>query len=176
MVKKHKNTDSQNSDRIETAQDIQFENIARLNDLEKRFEENEEKLISTEEKFKRLLADYQNQERRHKEQESLIIRMASAALIEKLLVNIDALQMAQQHLKDKGLQMIIDQFLSTFSGEGLQAIDTADQNFDPIIMDCVEVVSGPKDQVVEVLSSGYYLYDKVLRPAKVKVGSGLKSN
>jgi len=121
---------------------------------------------------KRVLADYQNQERRHREQESAIIKMASASLLEKLLSDIDALKMAQNHLKDKGLQMVIDKISDTLRGEGLQQIETDGKQFDPLTMDCTEVVSGKKDVVVETVSVGYYLFDKVLRAAKVKVGSG----
>lgn len=123
--------------------------------------------------YRRALADYQNQERRHKEMSSSFIKMASAALIEKLLLNLDALQMAQTHLKDPGLQMVIDQFKATFAQEGLSEILTDDQIFDPLTMDCLEIVPGEKDKVVETVSPGYYLFDKVLRPAKVKVGSGI---
>lgn len=178
MVKKTNKTPL-NPDHVETAEEIQFENIARLNELEKRFAETEEKLSSaedklnaTEDKFKRILADYQNQERRHKEQESQIIKMASASLLEKILLDLDALQMAQNHLKDKGLQMVIDKFNNTLNQEGLTKINSDDQDFDPLIMDCTEVVPGEKDKVVETVSDGFLLFDKVLRPAKVKVGSG----
>lgn len=125
-----------------------------------------------ENSHKRILADYQNQERRHKEQESQIIRMASSSLIEKILLDLDSLQMAQNHLKDKGLQMVLDKFASTLSQEGLTPIKTEGEIFDPLTMDCTEVVAGEKDKVVENVSPGYYLFDKVLRPAKVKVGSG----
>jgi molecular chaperone GrpE len=121
---------------------------------------------------KRILADYQNQERRHKEQESHLIKMASASLIEKLLLDIDALKIAQMHLKDKGLQMVIDTLENTLSQEGLAAIKTDGEDFDPLTMDCTEVVLGSKDKVVETVSTGYYLFDKILRAAKVKVGSG----
>lgn len=172
MVKKSKNTNPNNPDRVETVQEIQLENMAKLNDLETRLAENEDRLAGAEEKLKRTLADYQNQERRHREMSSSLIKMASASLIEKLLLNLDALQLAQAHLRDKGLQMVIDQFIQTFSGEGLSEIDSDGKSFDPLTMDCVETVSGEKDQVVETISKGYFLFDKVLRPAKVKVGSG----
>lgn len=122
--------------------------------------------------YRRALADYQNQHRRHQEQESAIVRMASAILIEKLLLNIDALVLAQSHLKDQGLQMVIKQFMDTFSQEGLKPIESDGKDFDPLIMDCVDTVPGDKDKVVETVSPGYYLYEKVLRPAKVKVGNG----
>jgi len=125
-----------------------------------------------ENKYRRALADYQNQERRHKETSSAFIKMANAGLIEKLLLSLDALQRAQTHLKDQGLQMVIDQFQSTFSEEGLSPIESDGKNFDPLTMDCTEIIPGKKDKVIETVTQGYFLFDKVLRPAKVKVGSG----
>ncbi len=171
MVKKTKNI-LNNPDHVESAQETQMETLTKLNKLQEKFYEIEMKVDVAEEKYKRVLADYQNQARRHKEQESAIIRMASAILIEKLLLSLDSLQMAQSHLKDKGLQMVIDQFLTTFAEEGLSPIESDGKDFDPLTMDCTEVVPGKKDRVIETVSPGYYLNEKVLRPAKVKVGSG----
>lgn len=173
MVKKNKDTNAKNPDRVETVQEIQLKNMARISALEKRFEENEEKLARAEEKHLRLIADYQNQERRHKEMSSSLIKMASASLIEKLLLNLDALYLAQSHLNDNGLKMVIDQFVNTFSQEGLSEIASDHKDFDPLLMDCIEIVPGKKDMVIETVSKGYFLFNKVLRPAKVKVGSGI---
>ena len=104
-------------------------NITELARLSSRVEE-------LESNYKRVLADYQNQERRHKEQQVNTIKMASAALIEKLLLNLDSLEMAQTHLKDRGLQIVIDQLRATLGQEGLSVINSDDQDFDPLLMDC----------------------------------------
>ncbi|OGD83309.1 nucleotide exchange factor GrpE [Candidatus Collierbacteria bacterium RIFOXYD1_FULL_40_9] len=130
------------------------------------------KILELEQNHKRVLADYQNQERRHKELETQIVKFAQASLIEKILLSIDSLEMAQFHLKDKGLQMVIDQLFKTLESEGLKTIDTNNLVFDPNTMDCLELATGEKDLVIETVSKGYLLYDKVLRPAKVKVGNG----
>ena len=37
-------------------------------------------------------------------------------------------------------------------------------------MDCLEVVKGSKNKVIEVVKKGYQLHGHVLRPAQVKVG------
>ena len=124
--------------------------------------------------YKRVLADYQNQDRRFKEAQGHLIKFANASLLDKLLENIDSLEMAVGHLKDSGLTMIIGQLLETLKAEGLQSIESDGKTFDPLTMDCIEVVPGEKDKVVETLNNGYLLYDKVLRPAKVKVGSGIE--
>jgi len=150
MVKKHLNT----------------EEIEKLN---LRIEE-------LESDYRRVLADYKNQERRFKDQEILVVKMANSVLLEKLLLNLDSLILAQSHLKDKGLEMVIGQIFSTLSQEGLVEIKTDNQPFDPVTMDCTEITPGEKDMVVETISKGYYLFDKVLRPAKVKVGDGMENS
>lgn len=124
--------------------------------------------------YKRVLADYQNQERRFKEAQGQFVKYANAALLEKILLNIDSLEMAQNHLKDAGLEIVIKQLLETLKNEGLRSIETDGTLFDPKTMDCVEAVPGKKDHVTETLTKGYFIFDKVLRPAKVKVGTGAK--
>lgn len=127
-----------------------------------------------EENYKRVLADYHNQERRFRENKKIIIEFANASLLDKLLLNFDSLEMAEKHLKDPNLGIVIKQLFETLKTEGLQSIESDGKLFDPLTMDCVEVVPGDKDIVVETLTKGYLLFDKVLRPAKVNVGSGKK--
>jgi len=129
------------------------------------------KIAELEESYKRVLADYHNLERRQKEAQSDLVKMANATLIEKLLLVLDSLVLAQNHLKDKGLKIVIDQFEKILASEGLEKIKSDDQEFDPILMDCVEVVSGKHNVVVSTSEVGFTLYGKVLRPAKVKVGN-----
>mgnify|MGYP001304088613 CR=1 FL=1 len=134
------------------------------------------RIAELETNYKRVLADYQNQDRRFKEAQSQIIKFAGAVLIEKILPNIDSLEKAQNHLKDSGLEMVIKELHETLKSEGLQPIESDNKLFDPKTMDCVEAIPGKKDQVVETLTKGYFLYGKVLRPAKVRVGSGANSH
>jgi molecular chaperone GrpE len=133
-------------------------------------------VANLENNYRRALADYQNQERRYKETQSQLVSMANAILIEKLLFPLDTLQTAQKHLKDQGLQMTIDNIFSILTGEGLEEIKSDDQEFDPLTMDCLEITEGEKNKVIETINKGYLLSGKVLRPAKVKVGSGADSN
>lgn len=164
MVKKHndKHTESNRPHEQKTV----------VEDLQKQLSEKELALQDATEKHLRALADYHNLVRRTKDTESLLIKTANASLMEKILSNLDHLLLAQKNLNDKGLQMVIDGFFQTLNSEGLTEIKSDGQTFDPFLMDCVELVSGPKDRVMETTSKGFLLYDKTLRPAKVKVGSG----
>lgn len=122
--------------------------------------------------YLRALADYQNLEKRGQNEKKDFVKYANESLIDKILGVTDDLERAQSHLKDQGLQMVVDQFLSILESEGVTTITTANKDFNPQLMDCVEVVDGPKDKVVDTLSKGYLYHDKVLRPARVIVGSG----
>lgn len=131
-------------------------------------------LQDLENRFKRALADYQNLEKRHASQKNDLIKFANQGLLDKLLPLLDDLERAQAHLHDSGLNLIINQFHQLLISEGVSPIISDKQTFDPQIMDCAEVVPGPSNKVVTTLVKGYYYHDRVLRPARVEVGSGQK--
>ena len=135
-----------------------------------------DEIIILNDKLARTLADYQNQEKRHQSQRSQIIKMANENLLYNLLPIVDDLERAQSHLKDQGLSHVIKQFIKTLDDEGVKVVDPVGLDFDPLAMDCAEVVDGPKDKVVKTVLKGYTYADKILRPAKVEVGSGNKLN
>ena len=53
----------------------------------------------------------------------------------------------------------------------INALKLSDK-FDPFTMECIEVVAGDEEIVIEDVSPGYMYNDKVLRVAQVKVGGG----
>jgi molecular chaperone GrpE len=130
----------------------------------------EEKIADLENKWKRALADYQNLEKRVKKEKENFAKFSNASLIDKLLSVLDAFEKCVEHLEDKGLNLVLEQFKAVLESEGLEEIKTEREKFDPEKMDAAEIVDGPKNKVVEVVLKGYLLNGKVLRPAKVKVG------
>lgn len=137
--------------------------------------ELEIKIATLEDNYKRALADYQNLER------SIVTRVQSKMVFEKkilfasLLSLLDDLERASQHLDDKGIAMIVQQFHSTLKNEGVEVITSDDQPFDPLTMECTDKVTGPKDVVINTLTKGYKFSDTVLRVAQVTVGNGQDS-
>lgn len=136
-------------------------------------EKLESRIAELETLWKRALADYQNLEKRVADQKSMYIKLANMSLIQNLIDVEDDLERASNHLKDKGLEMIVSRLKVVLKDEGLEEIVVENQNFDPSTMECVEVVEGQKDVVMKVAQKGYRLYDTVLRPVKVEVGSGI---
>lgn len=126
-----------------------------------------------ESRLLRALADYQNLERRQVVDRQNLVKYANQNLLTDLLPLLDDLDRAQAHLQDKGLQIVLDHFNKFLSDQDVTEIKAEGQMFDPLTMDCSEVVTGEKDQVVSVSSRGYLFSDKVLRPARVSVGGGI---
>ncbi|MBU2592261.1 MAG: nucleotide exchange factor GrpE [Patescibacteria group bacterium] len=125
-----------------------------------------------EDQLKRALADYHNLDRRIGERSFEWKGKVLSRIVDKLLEVYDDLCRAEKHLKERGLTIAVNQFWAVLESEGVSKIKTKEADFDPELMDCVEVVPGSENQVVETIVKGYSLNGKVIRPAKVKVGRG----
>jgi molecular chaperone GrpE len=133
-------------------------------------EELHSKLEESESKYRRALADYQNLQKRVSEEKQDWVRSANKELLLRLLPILDTLVLANQHDQSEGLKVSINQFLDTLKAEGVTKIKTVGEEFDPHLMECVVTEEGEDNKVLEELRSGYIMYDRVLRPAQVKVG------
>ncbi len=131
-----------------------------------------DRISQLEDQLKRALSDYYNLDRRIEERNCEWKERALSRIVDKLLEVYDDLCRAEGHLKERGLTMAVNQFWAVLESEGVSEIKTDGENFDPELMDCVEVVEGPENKVVETMVKGYFLNGTVIRPAKVKVGRG----
>lgn len=128
-----------------------------------------------ENQLKRALADYQNLVKRVNEDKQDFIKFANADLLAKLLPVLDDLEKTQEHLKNAGLQLTIDKFKSVLQAEGISKIKLLNTVFDPKNAECVELIPGKKDYIIEIVQTGYALANRVLRPARVKVGNSISN-
>src|SRR5574344_659715 len=144
--------------------------ITKDDQLLKKIAELEEKNTSLLDNLSRSLADYSNLEKRNESQRQLFVTLATTSILTKMIDVLDDLNLAQKHLNDPGLKMAIDKFNSVLKTEGLEEINPVNLEFDPQFMECVEVVDGQTNFVVEVKKLGYKLNGHVIRPAQVTVG------
>ena len=138
--------------------------------VKKKAKKTEQKPEDFENRLKRALADYANLEKRIEREKESFVKLANAQLLDKLLSVLDDFELCEEHLNDEGVSLVCERFKEVLESEEVEEIKASGQKFDPETMDAVEIVSGPKNKVVEVILKGYLLNDKVLRPAKVKVG------
>ncbi|MBW7960291.1 nucleotide exchange factor GrpE [Microgenomates bacterium UTCPR1] len=127
-------------------------------------------------KYLRALADYQNFEKRTKDEKMELVEMANIGLITKLLPFLDDLDKAEIFVKDEGLKMIKDHLLKILGEFNVQTLDVMGKPFDPITSEAIDIVQGKEDNiVVEILRKGYRMREKILRVAQVKVSKKIKS-
>lgn len=74
----------------------------------------------------------------------------------------------------EGMELIFKKFMKTLEGQGVQKIETANQEFNTDFHEAVALVPGMGDdnkgKVIDCVQTGYTLNDKVIRHAKVAVG------
>lgn len=132
----------------------------------------QEKVSEMEGNWKRALADYKNLVDRTNKEKKQFVEFANEVLVLKLLAVYDSLEMLGKYNQDQGLLLTIKQFEQVLKEEGLKEIEALGKEFNTNEMEGIEMVAGEKGIVVEVLTKGFYLKEKILRPARVKVGNG----
>ena len=128
---------------------------------------------------KRTMADMQNQKRRFEEEKKVLITMGNVGLIKSLLPIIDNLNRAKEHAPENtdkewlnGIEMSLNQLNTELTNFGLKEIPTKDEKFNPDLHEALLQGEGEKDIIIEELEKGYMLGERVIRHAKVKVGTG----
>lgn len=158
--------DTNKKQKEETVEDV----IEKTEDSSKELQDFENELRDLDGKYKRALADYQNLEKRVREERTQWIKTANRDLLLRMLSIVDTLLLAKQHSDDKTLHIATAQFLDVLKSEGVTRIETEGKKFDPKLMECITVVEGKDGDVVAQLRPGFMLHDTVLRPAHVSVG------
>ena len=109
---------------------------------------------------------------------------AAAALVDKLLPVLDALDLATDHVGDvdsdeaKALVAASGLLQGVLAKEGLERIDPVGQEFDPNAHEAVGQIPAPDDAepsasgepvVAQVMRAGYRWHGTIVRPAMVMV-------
>lgn len=129
----------------------------------------------------RARAEFDNYRKRMLREGEQLRKTAAQGLMRDLLPIVDNLERALGHVEDKtdglalGVEMILKQFASVLSNQGLEPIPAKGEPFDPNIHEALThqpSAEYPADTVMEEFQRGYRLGDFVLRPTQVVVSSG----
>lgn len=146
-------------------------------ELEKDKEEAPEAL---KELAARAQADLQNAKERMEREKRDIRQFALEGTIVKLLPTIDNFQRAFSHLPEdlaehdwvKGVSAVEKEFMTMLAESGFTKIEVLGKPVDTKYHEVLQMGPGEKDIILQEFEAGYTLNEKVLRPAKVKVGNG----
>ena len=149
---------------------------AELTACRKELEAQTEKCKEYEDRYLRMMAEYDNFRKRSAKEKEGVYADAYADCIANLLPILDNLERAEkcdnlEGLK-KGLEMTAKAFDDALSKMGITEIET--KTFDPNLHNAVmhiEDESFGESEIVEVFQKGYAKGDKVIRYAMVKVAN-----
>ena len=139
-------------------------------EYEKKIKELEDKVESLDNSWKRALADYKNLEKRTAEERESFLNFVKIQVLESFLPFFDNLEKLEEHSKDEGLKITLKDLQRVLNLMGVQEIEAEGKDFDPNIMEAIEMTEGEKNKVLKIHQKGYLLNGNLLRPAKVAVG------
>jgi len=131
-------------------------------------------------RYMRTLADFENFRKRSDREKNDFRRYALAESMREILPVLDNFDRALEHAEGgddfhKGVLLIYKQLFDALQKSGLRTIEDNGVRFDPNIHEAVireEDPSVPNHTVSAILQKGYFLHDRLLRPALVKVAVG----
>ena len=139
-------------------------------------------LADQKDKYLRLMAEFENFKRRTAKERVDLIQTAGKDVIVSLLDVMDDCDRAEKQLngsddiavQKEGIQLVFNKIRTTLHAKGLKSMESIDQLFDVELHEAITEVPVPdaskKGKVIDEVTKGYYLNDKIIRFAKVVVG------
>ncbi len=144
-----------------------------LSEKTKEAEENYARLV-------RLAADMENLKKRQEKERADLLLYANENLIKELLPVVDNLERALEHGRQseapeamlEGIDLVFQGFLKALARFGVTPLNSVGQQFDPAFHNAVmqeETTEVPDCIITKELQKGYFLNQRLLRPAMVVV-------
>ena len=130
----------------------------------------------------RLRAEFDNYRKRTMREKADLIKMGGEGALKNLLPVIDDFERALQNIPTteevkalrEGVELIYTKFINYLGQQGVKAIEAVGKPFDTEEFEAIATIPAPqpdlKGKVIDCVQTGYVLYDKVLRHARVVVG------
>lgn len=140
-------------------------------------------LETANDKYLRLYAEFDNYKRRVAKERIELMQSAGKEVIANLLPVLDDLDRALKAFEtatevapiQEGVSLVTQKLKNTLTSQGLKEMESIGKPFDADLHEAITNVPAPSDdlkgKVIDEIEKGYFLHDKVLRHAKVVVGS-----
>lgn len=152
-------------------------------DPAKKIEELEAQLEHEKKEYLFLMADFENFRKRTIKEKADLIKNGTEGAMRDLLPVVDDLERALDAINKggdldslkEGVDLIYNKFVKYLESQHVSAIESTGKDFDTDIHEAVTTFPAPdpsmKGKVIDTTIKGYMINDKVLRHAKVVVGS-----
>jgi molecular chaperone GrpE len=134
-------------------------------------------------KYLRSVAEFDNYRKRTLKERAELIINGGEKVISAILPVVDDMERAIENgaktddsqVLREGMELIYSKLMKVLKDQGVSTIDTVDADFDTDVHEAVAMVPATDDnkkgKVIDCLSKGYKLNEKVIRHAKVAVGN-----
>lgn len=193
MSKKNKKNQNEEAKAAqEEIQDQQVQNVEQqAANNEKTVKEDPEQIIADlkeqlehqKKEYAFKLAEFDNYRKRTLNEKAELIKNGAESAMRDLLPVIDDLERAMDAINKggdleslkEGVDLIYNKFIKYLESQHVKAIDSTGMDFDTDVHEAVTMFPAPdpsmKGKVIDTAIKGYKINDKVLRYAKVVVGS-----
>lgn len=149
--------------------------------LQQELEEQTRQTAAMQDKYLRLMAEFDNYRKRTMAEKAELIKNAGAKVITEILPVLDDFERAMKNMESaedvagvrEGVDLIFQKFNKILQQQGLQPIKTEGEDFNVDFHEAIALVPAPNDdlkgKVLDCVQTGYMLNEKVIRHAKVAV-------
>lgn len=157
--------------------------------LKEKFEDKIERLEKERDEYlrgwQRIQADYKNREKEIEEYKKSIIKFANSDLVKDILPVLDGYDMARSNKEQwesvdsnwrVGIEYLFSQLLKVLENNGVEVFGSKGDEYNPNLHEAIEMIDlkdeekYKDDKIISVIHKGYKIGEKILRPARVKVG------
>ncbi|MFZ4582185.1 MAG: nucleotide exchange factor GrpE [Paludibacter sp.] len=182
--KHHEETTETIQDNIqaETVETPQNEENNDISQTSEKIEDLTQKCIDLNDKNLRLMAEFDNYRKRTLKERSDLIKTAGENVLGNMLPLVDDFERGLKAMETsedvvavkEGVELIYNKFIAFLLQNGIKAIPTENENFDTDLHEAITTFPAPteemKGKIVDCVSKGYTLNEKVIRFSKVVVG------
>ncbi len=148
-------------------------------ELKKQIESQKVEIEETEDRLKRVAAEFDNYKKRNTKERDGLYNSLVADIVSNFLPVIDNLENAvQAETKDeeykKGIELVLKQFKDVLAARGVVEIETIGKTFDPSLHEAVSSVQDDtkgEKEIVQEYRKGYMIGDRVIRHSMVIVAN-----
>ena len=177
METKDQAIDAQNEaeNSTETAPELEETPLSELDQLKA-------DLADQKDKYLRLMAEFENFRRRTAKERLDLIQTAGKDVIVSMLEVMDDCDRAEKQLNSaddisvqkEGIQLVFNKVRSTLQSKGVTTMESLHKDFNVELHEAITEIpvtdNKQKGKVVDEITKGYFLNDKIIRFAKVVVG------
>lgn len=182
MESEQRNIEDADNETVEQQEEVSQQETTEASDDRAPLDVALDQIADLKDKYLRQMAEFDNYRKRTLKERAELILNGGEKTITALLPVIDDMERALQNgektddpqVLREGMELIYHKMLKVLEGLGVEKIDTEDADFDTDVHEAVAMVPGmgddKKGKVIDCLTTGYKLNNKVIRHAKVAVG------